>query len=76
MADEQEHVEEPLLGLVNPVRDSYVHDACGQKTQLGSTIAVTLARQPTFFTNTYCDHCAQRFPIGEFKWEDGSVVGT
>jgi hypothetical protein len=76
MADEQEHVEEELQGLVNPIRTSYTHKSCGAKTELGSIIATTLARQPTFFTNIYCSQCGERFPTSEFEWEDGSGVGT
>ena len=71
--------EERAKGYIRPVRRTYIHIACGTSTSMGSSIAETYARDPEFYTGTFCCKCRGHFPIGadgEFKWEDGSMVGT
>jgi hypothetical protein len=71
--------EEVARGFVRPWRDRYVHDTCGAVTTMGSTIADTYARDPFFYGGTFCATCRGHFPIGEggqFRWLDGSRVGT
>lgn len=71
---------ERAKGFVRPVRRSYVHDKCGGVTRMGLALAETYARQPSFYTGTYCAGCQSHFPVGqngEFKWmDDGERVGT
>ena len=72
--------EERKKGFVRPVRRSYVHTTCGTATKMGLAIAETYARDPNFYTGTFCVGCKAHFPVGaegEFVW-DGSTdkVGT
>lgn len=73
--------EERAKGFIRPVRRSYVHAKCGGKTTMGQTIAETYARNPFFYSGTFCCHCGAHSPVGEngeFTWADGSdqKVGT
>jgi hypothetical protein len=72
--------EERAKGFVRPVRRSYRHLKCGVVTTMGQTIAETCARDPFFYSGTFCCGCGKHFPVGpdgEFVW-DGSdeKVGT
>lgn len=49
---------------------------CGYDTTMGQSIAETYARDPSFYGSTFCVHCGQHFPVTEFVWEDGTVVGS
>lgn len=72
--------EERAKGFVRPVRRTYVHESCGSSTTMGQALAETYARQPDFYSGTFCVHCRAHFPVGEdgeFVWlDDGSKVGT
>lgn len=71
--------EERAKGFVRPVRRTYVHEKCGGATTMGQTLAETYARQPDFYSGTFCVGCGKHFPVGadgEFVWDDGSKVGT
>jgi len=73
--------EERAKGFVRPVRQSYVHEKCGVKTTMSQTLAETYARDPDFYSGTFCCGCGAHFPVGEdgeFIWADGSnqKVGT
>ena len=72
--------EERAKGYVRPVRRSYKHLRCGDVTTMGQTIAETYARDPGFYSGTFCCNCRAHFPVGEtgeFVWlGDGSKVGT
>ena len=71
--------EERAKGFVRPVRRTYVHEKCGSATTMGQTLAETYARQPDFYSGTFCVGCGKHFPVGangEFVWDDGSKVGT
>lgn len=78
--------EEIELGLIRPLRQSYQHVVCGWVTRIGLTIAQTFARQPSFYTQTFCVACRAHFPLKkyddtgtipqyQFYWQDGSPVG-
>jgi len=69
-------VEEREKGYVRPVRLTYVHTKCGVATSMGRVIAETYARDPKFYGSTYCMGCRMHLPVAEFKWEDGSVLGS
>jgi hypothetical protein len=73
--------DERAKGFIRPVRDSYVHLKCGSVTRMSSRIAETYARDPYFYSGTFCVGCGAHFPVGdddgEFVW-DGTdqKVGT
>ena len=72
--------EERAKGFVRPVRRTYTHLKCGSTTTMGQTIAETYARDPKFYSGTFCCHCAAHFPVGpngEFVWTGtNEKVGT
>jgi hypothetical protein len=70
---------ERARGFVRPVRRTYVHGKCGVATTMGQSLAETYARDPAFYSGTFCVGCGKHFPVGadgEFTWADGSKVGT
>lgn len=68
--------EERAKGFVRPVRRTYVHDTCGSATTMSLALAETYARQPDFYGATYCVRCSKHLPVSEFRWDDGTVVGS
>jgi hypothetical protein len=72
--------EERARGFVRPVRKNYRHLTCGVVTTMGLPIAETYAREPSFYSGTYCTGCGGHFPVGEegeFVWVDSDEkVGT
>lgn len=59
---------------VAPIRNSYIHDKCGEKTLCGDDIAETYAKNPKFYGRTFCVQCRNYFPVSEFKWAVDRVV--
>lgn len=68
--------EELAKGFVRPVRRTYVHVTCGTDTSMGQAIAETYARDPAYYGSTFCCYCRSHEPVAEFKWLDGSVLGS
>lgn len=72
--------EERAKGFIRPVRKSYVHLSCGGVTTMGLALAETYAREPGFYSGTYCAVCCTHFPVGEageFVWQGtDQKVGT
>jgi hypothetical protein len=72
--------EERAKGFVEPVRKSYKHLVCGTTTTMGLALAETSARDPSFYSGTYCAGCGTHFPVGEdgdFVWAGtDQKVGT
>jgi hypothetical protein len=72
--------EERAKGFVRPVRHSYIHIKCGTVTRMGQTLAETYARDPYFYSGTFCCGCGTHFPVGEngeFLWDKtNEKVGT
>lgn len=72
--------DERAKGFVRPVRDAYVHEKCGGVTTMGRALAETYARDPGFYSGTFCCQCRGHFPVGadgEFRWDGTSdKVGT
>jgi hypothetical protein len=65
--------EERAKGFVRPVRRTYLHEKCGTTTTMGQSIAETYAREPAFYSGTFCVNCGAHFPVGangEFVWVD------
>lgn len=71
---------ERARGFVRPVRRTYVHTKCGVATTMGLALAETYARDPKFYSGTFCCGCGTHFtfglPDGDFTWDDGSKVGS
>ena len=57
-----------------------LRSGCGTLTKMGIALAETYAREPTFYSGTYCCGCKTHFPVGadgEFVWADTNErVGT
>ena len=72
--------EERAKGFVRPVRRSYVHEKCGCVTTMALSLAETYARDPSFYSGTFCCSCRAHFPVGadgEFVWKGTTErVGT
>lgn len=69
--------EERDKGFVRPYRDAYKHTTCGTVTTMGYELSATYARDPKFYSGTYCVHCRKHRPVSEFTWTlDGQEVGS
>jgi hypothetical protein len=69
---------DPALA-VREVRRSYKHLVCGAKTIMSQAIAETYARDPTFYSGTFCAQCGGHFPVGadgKFVWYTAAGVLT
>lgn len=76
--------EERAKGFVKPLRLSYLHAfpteleravGCGTETRMGQAIAETYARDPRFYSGTFCCGCRQHFPLNQFIWaKDGEPM--
>jgi hypothetical protein len=62
--------EERAKGYVRSVRDTYTHLTCGTDTKMSRPIAETYARDPKFYSGTFCVACAGHFPLDQFVWKD------
>ena len=62
--------DERAKGFVRPVRQRYVHTRCGVETHMGLALAETYARDPEFYSGTFCVGCKGHFPLDEFVWSD------
>lgn len=61
---------ERAKGFVRPVRDAYVHvGGCGARTTMSRDLAETIARDPGFYSGTFCIKCRDHFPLDQFVWE-------
>lgn len=61
--------EERSKGFVRPVRRSYLHKPCGKVTYMGLALAETYARDPSFYSGTFCIGCRTHFPLDQFVWD-------
>lgn len=67
--------EERAKGFVKPVRHTYVHQKCGVATTMGQSLAETYARNPRFYSGTFCCGCRAHSPLNEFTWDrDGEPM--
>lgn len=66
--------EERAKGFIRPVRRSYVHNKCGVLTTMAQSIAKTYARDPGFYSGTFCVGCRTHFPLAEFHWDGTTEV--
>lgn len=63
-------VEDRKKGFIRPYRDAYRHITCGHITTMGRELSETYARDPYFYSGTFCATCRKHFPVGE----DGEFV--
>lgn len=69
--------EELDKGYTRPYRNKYKHSKCHSETTMGDRLSATYARNPKFYSATYCCECQAHFPVSEFVWsKDGCVVGS
>lgn len=68
--------QERAKGFTRPVRRTYVHDGCGGATTMSVGLAETYARDPSFYGATFCVQCSKHLPVAEFRWDDGTIVGS
>lgn len=61
--------EEREKGFVRPLRSSYLHKTCGTVTHMNTAIAETYARDPKFYSGTFCCQCREHFPLDQFVWD-------
>jgi len=61
--------EEREKGYVRPYRETYTHLKCGTDTRMGPAIAETYARNPKFYSGTFCCYCQSHSPLDEFVWQ-------
>jgi hypothetical protein len=67
--------EERAKGFVNPYRDRYMHSVCGRTTSMGAALSETYARDPWFYSGTFCVECGAHFPLDQFTWSrDGESL--
>jgi len=66
--------EERGKGFVRPLRSSYVHSRCATVTKMGTAIAETYAREPSFYASTFCVSCKDHFDVAEFVWDGTDEV--
>lgn len=59
---------------------THILGGCGTVTTMGRALSETYARDPAFYSGTYCCGCGKHFPVGadgEFTWDGTSEkVGT
>ncbi len=69
--------EERDKGFVRPVRRSYLHKRCGVVTTMGLALAETYARDPSFYSGTFCTGCGTHFSLDQFTWSGtDEIVGS
>lgn len=66
--------EERAKGFVKPVRRSYIHEKCDSLTTMSVDLAETYARDPEFYSGTFCCVCRNHFPLYQFHWPDGEPM--
>lgn len=54
--------------LEYPYRKVYPK-GCGTRTTMSLSIAETYARDPKFYSGTFCCSCREHRPLNEFVWE-------
>ena len=74
--------EEIAKGFVRPVYRGYIHTKCGGFTEMGLELCETYARQPTFYSGTFCAICGAHYPLIDdggdrsFIWSGSNGLGV
>ena len=54
-----------------------LRSGCGRTTTMGIALAETYARDPKFYSGTFCCECGRHFDLEEFVWEGTTeIVGS
>lgn len=74
----EEYPEGIKLGRFLTAKD--LASGCNTVTYMSAPLAETYAREPSFYSVTFCSHCRFHFPVGadgEFVWDGTDIrVGT
>lgn len=54
-----------------PVRNDYEHEKCGTTTHMSPKLAKSVARDPEYYTKTFCVGCNDHVPVSEVHWVKG-----
>lgn len=54
------------------VHYSYRHTECGSRTSMSDDIARSVARDPDYYSKTFCASCEEYVDTDEIEWLDGS----
>lgn len=69
--------DERAKGFIRPYRDAYRHLMCGAVTTMNRALSETYARDPGFYSGTFCTNCRGHFPLDQFRWTaDDTFVGS
>lgn len=49
-------------------------NGCGTRTEMARSLAETYARDPKFYSGTFCCSCKTHRPLDEFRWEGTTEV--
>lgn len=53
-------------------RKTYIHeDGCGVATTMTGDLPTSVARDPEFYSATFCVGCGEHVPVEQVVWEDG-----
>lgn len=76
--DGEDHQFDALMILNGPIKFMPGRKGgCDTVTTMGRALSETYARQPTFYSHTFCVRCNRHPPVDEFTWTaDGQVVGS
>lgn len=66
---------ERAKGFIRPVRRSYIHTVCGALTTMGQAIAETFARNPKYYSGTFCVKCDAHLSVDQFVWDGTGPKG-
>lgn len=67
----------PCLNCNRPQPDHQRIGGCGTVTTMGRALSETYARDPNFYSHTFCVNCNRHLPVAEFVWTaDGQTVGS
>ena len=71
--DDGQYENHPTIdegSLQQEMRISYVHEECGKTTTIHSrSLAKSIARDPDYYSKTFCTYCREYVPTGEVHWE-------
>ena len=61
----------------NMARSGLKSPGCGALTHMGLALAETYARDPKFYSGTFCVGCGAHFPLDQFTWDGtNEIVGS
>jgi hypothetical protein len=60
-----------------PYESEHRVGGCGTVTTMGRALSETYARDPKFYSHTFCVRCNRHLPVSEFVWTaDNAEVGS